>query len=483
MIRALWLFIGFALMASAAAWFADRPGSVAIDWQGWRIETSVAAGAVAFAVLLAANALAYRGWLWLRRSPRTIGRARQVSRRRRGEVALFDGMTALAAGEDVEALKLGHRAESLLGASPLPLLLSAQAAQQAGNSMEATVLYKRMLDQPEMEFLGVRGLLVQALRTGDTSTALRYARRAQALRPASPWVQNLLFDLQSVAGLWHEAQATLEDASRRKVLDKSISRRRKALTLYAQAREADDAGEMEKAAGLARDAHALSPEFVPGALLAARHFQAAGESGKAARVIEACWRTSPHPELAALYLALYPGDDPARRVRRITSLDRLNASHREGYAALAGVLAAARRWHDAHVHLDKALAEREEPRLLRLMAQVVEGEHGPGASATWLEKVSFAPPDDMWICRGCGTGTQAWGPHCGHCGRFDSLAWGPAPELPAGAAIVAAANETSGGGSSAALARLSETLPDDAEPAVALPALPANGVDASLPKA
>jgi len=483
MIRALCLFIGLALVASAAAWLADHPGNIAVDWQDWRIETSVAAGAVAFALLLAAGALSYRSWLWLRRSPRNIGQARRDSRHRRGEIALNSGWTTLAAGEAGEALKLGRRAETLLDQSPLPLMLSAQAAQQVGDVSVATRLYHRMLDRPDTEFLGVRGLLVLALRASDAQAALRYARRAQALRPDSPWAQNLLFDLQSAAGLWHEAQTTLEDASRRKVFDKSTGRRRKALTLFAQAREADEAGETEKASGLARDGNALAPDFVPGTLLAARHFQAGGESGKAARAIEACWRTSPHPELAALYLALQPGDDPARRVRRITRLDRLNAGHREGHAALAGVLAAARRWHEAHAHLDKALAEREEPRLLRLMAQVEEGEHGTGAAGTWLQKVSAAPPDDTWICTGCGTVTQTWGPHCGQCGRFDSLAWGPPPALPPGAAVVAVEAEAGNSGSSAALARLSETMPDVAEPTAALPVLQGGGVDASPPKA
>lgn len=483
MIRVLWLFVGLALIASALAWLADRPGNIVVDWQGWRIETSVAAGAVAFAVMLAVGALAYRGWLWLRRSPRALGRARQDSRHRRGEIALYGGMTALAAGEGGEALRLGRRAEAFLGDSPLALMLSAQAAQQAGNAMEAARLYKRMLDQPETEFLGARGLLMQALRAGDSQAALRHARRAQGLRPASPWVQNLLFDLQSAAGLWHEAQATLEDASRRKVLDKATGRRRKALTLYAQAQDAEAAGETETATVLARDAHALAPDFVPGAVLAARHYQADGQTAKAARVIEACWRKAPQPELAALYLALNRSDDPARQVRRIQRLDRLNAGHREGHVALAGVLAAARRWHDAHAHLDTALAERGERRLYRLMATVEEGEHGPAVAGSWLEKMAAAPPDDAWTCRGCGTVAPAWSPHCGHCGRFDSLVWGPPPELAAGSAVVAVDKEAGDGGTSAVLARLSQSLPDDSDPAVTLPALQGDSVDASRPKA
>ena len=487
MTRALQWFVGLALVASISAWLADRPGDVVVDWQGWRIETSVAAGAIAFAALLVTGALAYRGWLWLRRGPRAIGQARRNRRRRRGEAALFGGMTALAAGEGDEALKLGRRAAALLDESPLPLALSAQAAQQAGDTSEAARLYERMLDAPDTEFLGARGLLMLALRSGDTQTALRHARRAHALRPASPWVQNLLFDLHSAAGLWREALAALEDASRRKVFDKPTDRRRKALTLFAQARDADAAGETETAAALARDAHALSPEFVPAAALAARHYQADGETGKAARVIEASWRKSPHPELAALYLALHPEDDPARRVRRMARLDRLHAGHREGRAALAGALITARRWREARGHLDKALAEREERRLFRLMARVEEGEHGSAATGMWLQRASSAPPDDAWVCRGCGGAAADWSPHCERCGRFDFLVWDAPPEPPPGAAA-AATGADGNGGSPAALARLSRTLPDSADPALAPPAIRERGgggdiVDPSPPRA
>ena len=41
MIRVLLFLALVALMAFGVVWFADRPGDVAIVWQGYRIETSV----------------------------------------------------------------------------------------------------------------------------------------------------------------------------------------------------------------------------------------------------------------------------------------------------------------------------------------------------------------------------------------------------------------------------------------------------------
>ena len=46
MIRVALFFIAVALAALGVAWFADRPGEVAIVWNGWRIETSVMGSAL-----------------------------------------------------------------------------------------------------------------------------------------------------------------------------------------------------------------------------------------------------------------------------------------------------------------------------------------------------------------------------------------------------------------------------------------------------
>ena len=53
MIRVLLFLALVALMAFGVVWFADRPGDVAIVWQGYRIETSVMVAAVAVAVVVA----------------------------------------------------------------------------------------------------------------------------------------------------------------------------------------------------------------------------------------------------------------------------------------------------------------------------------------------------------------------------------------------------------------------------------------------
>ena len=51
MIRAGLVLLILALVGAAAAWFAEYPGRVTVDWSGWRIDTSMGAVALALGLL------------------------------------------------------------------------------------------------------------------------------------------------------------------------------------------------------------------------------------------------------------------------------------------------------------------------------------------------------------------------------------------------------------------------------------------------
>ena len=136
--RKLVALVALLALAIAAATVANYPGAVDITWQGWEIETSVGVLAAALAIL--ALAIWFSLWLIaaaLRRVPARFRRNRRERRRRLGELALTQTMVALAAGDAPSALRQANRAETLLGTSPLALMLAAQAAQQEGDEAGA----------------------------------------------------------------------------------------------------------------------------------------------------------------------------------------------------------------------------------------------------------------------------------------------------------------------------------------------------------
>ena len=216
--RILLALILLAAAVAAGVYFADNPGQVEIAWRGWLINTSVGvlvALAALFAFLVSVLALIVTG---LRRAPAVVRRRRRAGRRRAGEAELTRGLVALAAADASAARRHAERARALLGDTPVVLLLSAEAASREGDTGAARRAYAALLDRRDTEFLGLRGLIGQALRAGDDAAALPFAERARALRPDAPWLADNLLRLQARAGDWQAARDTLAAAARRRAL-------------------------------------------------------------------------------------------------------------------------------------------------------------------------------------------------------------------------------------------------------------------------
>jgi HemY protein len=434
--RALPAIIVIALVVAAAVFVADRPGSVDIAWQGWQIETSVAVLAAAAVAAGVIAAIVFAVLRFIVRGPRVWMRARRERRRRQGYRALTQGMVAVAAGDAEEAQKLARKADSLLAEPPLTLLLSAQAAQLNGDEGAATRYFTAMLERPETEFLGLRGLLMQALKGGDEATALRLVERAKALRPRTPWVLSNLLELQARAGRWPAAEATLAEATRRKALPPSDSRHRNAVLLHEHAREAEAQGRATDAMRFETKAHALVPSFAPVAARYATMMGARGQRRRARRAVEAAWRAAPHPALYEAYRGLYADEVPLERLKHIERLAALQPDDVESRIALARASLEARLWGEARRHLMTAGAEHEDtapPRICRIMAELEEAEHGDHAAAhAWLARAATSPTlDPAWVCGTCRGESTQWVALCPNCRSFATLGWsGPMRATP-----------------------------------------------------
>ncbi len=423
--RLIGWIVGIGLVVALAAWLADHPGTARLEWQGWRIDTSVAIlfGGVAAAAL--ATVIVYISLSVAARIPRRILVFHRGARRERGYRALTRGLVAAAAGDAGEAERQARRANDLLDDPPLTLLLSAQAAQLAGDDAAARKHFSSMLEKPETMFLALRGLLMQARREGDEDAALDYARRAFVLRPKTPWVVTTLFDLQVRRGLWYEALSTVEAGLKNGIFAGEDGRRRRVVTLLACSAASGDSDEPRRALAFAKQAYGLAPEFLP-AILRHAGLQIGGGHGRAAgRLIEGAWLGHPHSELARLYLSIAPNADPLARLRRIERLASHNPDHIESRLALAAAAIEASLWGSARSHLEAAeAAGGREARLCRLRADLEEAEHGAAdVVRRWLLAAAEAPPEPAWVCGDCGISWRHWSPICGHCEAFATLTW------------------------------------------------------------
>jgi HemY protein len=437
MIRLIFTIVALAVLAAGAAWIANQPGVFVLEWGEWRVEAPLAIAA--FGLILGAIALliGQRFWLALRRIPQAAARWRTDRRQQLGYAAFTNGLLAVAAGDGRAAQAMAAKSERLLTDKSLPLLLAAQAAQISGDETGARLFFERMLRQPEIEFIGVRGLLASAGRAGDDAKVRELTQRALQLKPKSPWAVQASFDLQIKDGLWVEADATLKGAMKRRIIPAGPGARSRAVVMLAQAM-AYGPDRAAEAVSLAQRAHKLAPDLVPAAVFLTERYRSLGSAWarrwRADRVIARTWAHNPHPALANAWLQVHAGDRPKRLAARAKSLASAHAQHLESRLLLARVAYKTGQFEQARGHLSASRTGGDQgadtgghlggdSRALSLLAELDERQYGDYRGAHAARMQADAQPPATWTCSGCGHRSPAWTPKCPQCAMFDSMAW------------------------------------------------------------
>ncbi|WP_158965014.1 heme biosynthesis protein HemY [Chachezhania sediminis] len=419
-------------LALGAEYLMDSAGGVQITMAGTEFTLQPLQAVIALLVLLFAMwillkvvSFLFAFLSFLAGDETAITRFFDRGRERRGYKALTEAMIAMAGGEGREAMRRASRAEKLLQRPELTGLLSAQAAELAGDRSRATAAYKALITHDETRFVGVRGILRQKLAEGDKETALKLAQKAQSLRPRNAEVQDTLLRLQATSGDWTGARGTLAAKLKSGTIPKDVYTRRTAVLALSQAEAAMMNGETTPAArDQAIEANRLSPDFVPAAVAAARAMNAQGRPKPAAKVIRKAWDTTPHPDLAAAFAELEPSETPAARLKRFQPLLKVKPDNPETRLVDAELHVAAEDFPGARRALGPLAEEAPDARFYTLMAAI---ERGEGASDTivkgWLARALQAPRGPQWVCENCHTAHAEWAPVCSSCESFDTLSW------------------------------------------------------------
>jgi HemY protein len=421
MIRVVLFFVLVGIAAFGAAWLADRPGDVAITWLGWRLDTSVmvlAAGVAAVAVL------AVMLWSMVRallRSPEILRLYLRSRRGVRGYLAVSQGLIAAGSGDARAARKFADEARRIAPDEPLTLLLTAQAAQLAGDRAAAEHTFQIMAGRDDTRLLGLHGLFVEAQRCADLPSARRYAEAAAERATAPAWAGRAVLEFRCAAGDWNGALERLERNMKSGHVDRASYRRQRAVLLTAQALAEDHAHNGAQALTLALEAVKLAPALVPAAALAGRLLAEAGSLRKARRIVEAAWKANPHPDLAETYAHLQPGASARDRLKRIQALAQTTPDHIEGALAVARAALDAQEFTAAREVLAPLLTAPTR-RVAMLMADLAQMEHGDeGRAREWMTRAVAARRDPAWTADGYVS--DHWMPVSPVTGRLDAFQW------------------------------------------------------------
>lgn len=445
---ALW---GLAIIAAALAfvWMKDSDGGVTLTLAGRTygpfslIETVALTLGAALALWLLVKAFSFLVALvrFFSGDETALSRFWNRSRERRGFNALAGGLISMAEGDGKAALVKARKAERLLDRPQLTRLVVAQSAEAAGQRSIAKDYYKQLAAEPRTAYVGVKGLLDQALRAGDKTRALSLAEHAFGLKAREPELLTTLFDLQCEAGQWEGARRTLEANAKTGAITRDVAERRAAVLMVAESRAATIKGEAARSRELIAGAHRKAPGLIPASVTLAEQQHADGATRKAEKTLREAWRREPHPDIAAAFAALAPEETPETRRRRFRELTKLNPDNPETRMLSAELALAAGDSGGARIAMGDLAETHPTARALALMAAIERADGGGDALVRgWLARAVAAPRAAQWTCANCGAQHNEWTPVCRRCEAFDTLAWregdAEAAESEAGAALL-----------------------------------------------
>jgi HemY protein len=431
MVRLVLYFLLIAAAALGLSWLAERPGNLTFEWLGYDGRTSVFIAIIVLALFLAAFSLAV--WLgiltWT--APKRIARHYRRRRERIGQKAVRRGIFAAGAGDKLAAAKAGAIAKKNVPGEPLALLLEAQSAQLNDDPIASRQAFERMLDEPEMAELGLRGLFIEARKAGQGEAAKQFAERALAANPGLSWPSSALFDIQCRAGDWRAALRTLGVAKQYSHIGKAEAGRRRALLLTQLAIELEDT-EQGKALAYAQEAITLLPSLTPASAVAGRILASQGNSVRATKLLAQAWLAAQHPEIALVYAHARTGDSPRDRLTRVRTLIASGPASLEGDIAVAVAAIEAKEWPAARLALEPYLNNTPPARVCRLMARIEAGQNRDlGRAREWVAKAGRGAPDPVWVAPD-GTVSPEWHAVSPASGVLGGLEWKTPPAPAAG---------------------------------------------------
>ncbi|WP_420967783.1 heme biosynthesis protein HemY [Bradyrhizobium sp. B120] len=418
MIRIILFLLLIALAAAGAAWLADQPGDLVLNWGGLRLTSKQPMYLLGLVIVVAMVAGVILRGLW--KIPGHVRRGRRERRHARGRHAITQGLLAIGHGDSSAARAHAEVARRHAGGDPLALLLHAQSAQLDGDRDGAQRAFRAMAERADTRLLGLRGLFIEAQRADDPVAAVMIAEEALKMSPSSSWASHAVLGFCCAKGDWAGALSIIDNNQAAGLIDKATYRRQRGVLLTARALEFETV-DRDLSRASAVEALKLAPTLIPAAVLSAKFESEAHQVRRAMRIVETAWLAQPHPDLADAYSHVRLGDAARQRLVRVETLAAKTPGHIEGALAIARAAIDATEFAKARAALEPFTAAPTQ-RVALLMAELERTEHGDsGRARAWTLRAVRALHDPVWTADGYVS--DRWRPVSPVTGRLDAFQW------------------------------------------------------------
>ncbi|MCE2716427.1 MAG: heme biosynthesis HemY N-terminal domain-containing protein [Pseudomonadota bacterium] len=421
--KSLRFLIAFSMLCILGIFITSYPGEVKFDWLNYSISLPIGLFIACLSIIFIFIISFYNLWRWLWSLPQNYISYLQKKRSAKGINLLIEGLSAIAAGQDQEAKEIIAVACEFLPENPLSQFIAAQASYMTGDEEAATRQYMSMQKDRRTNFLGLRGLILQAKSREDYKLAQEYIVKGLSLRPDSPWLQNEYF-LNTI----YLAQKGILPKAEKHKLEKYVPKakwlRYQAMLHWLKLQNTSLLSNAEKEK-LHLKIFESAPDWTTNVTQLVEHYIHHESFSKAQKLLIDAFKTNPHRSLGVLWDSVFFEMEAIDRYRTMEKLVSAHEDHPESLFCLATSAMRAQLWGQAKEYLDKLLSYGYTRTTCNLMAELMELQHPTRfeLAKEWWQKASQTLSDYEWQCTECSHHASQWELICNNCSSVDKICW------------------------------------------------------------
>ena len=421
MLRLLYIFFQFIILLIIASWSIQNSKPVSFIFKDITVTTSTSVLIIGLLVVVIICLLLQRFIFFLKQSKQKYKFYRERSIIKKGHNSFVQGMVALANKDFNKVIAEAKNANKYLKDKSLSLLLTSETLKIEKKFDQLNLVYEEMLNEPNMNLLGLRGLMEQNLRAQDYHHAFIYGEKLFYLNPKIEKLYETLINIIGKTNNWQKMIYLSEQSLKYKIIDKKTYIENKSIAYFEIAKIKHKSFEQESIE-LMEKALKLKEDFAPFVSFYIQLLINNNKLNKAKKVLKKAWTAFSHPHLKQHMEELAK----ALKISYLELVKYIVANTKDNYETqilLAESYLDNQSWDNARLQIKSLLSHKPTREVCLLMSKIEEGYSGDSHKINaWISRSNLGKLSKVWVCHISGISQAKW-TSVSKSGYFNSLEW------------------------------------------------------------
>ncbi len=415
------LFIELIILTLLAYFILSFESKIDFYWNGIIFSTELRVLLFIVIFLIFLSLFMQRIYIYIKQIPKKIRSNLQTRKYKKGINAIVLSIAAMSNNDKKQLTKFSKKIDDYLEGNPISIILNAETARKDKKFIVAEELYNKMLNNPDIKIIGLRGLLELNLRRHDYHHALVYAEQIYNINYKLDWIYQTIINILTKTKNWQKLIEINNDAFNKKIITKKIKLRSNSIAQYeiALIKEQSFVHESLK---LLKEANISRPNFPPFVKKYVKMLIENNQISRAKNILFNTWPYEPHLSYFEDLIKISQNQN----VPLLTIVNKLISKNLSSYESILIKTKAyiyEKKWDDAKNTIKAILSNRPNKTTCELMSEIELGISGNMQKAnSWISRSSLGSLEKAWVCKLTGIKQNEW-TSINQSGYLDSLEW------------------------------------------------------------